>query len=154
MQVTPTEKSWGPNYLRFGVQLEGSNKENSDALRVAYHRKWVNSLGGEWLSGGQFGERSNLFTQFYQPLDARQRFFVQPWVGVVWDSLNVYQDDHRIAQYRLRSRDANLGFGANVGTLGQVRLGVHVTQARCIGRDRRTDLAHRRVAVAGLAAGA
>lgn len=122
LQVTPTEKSWGPNYLRFGVELEGSDKENSHALRVAYHRKWVNSLGGEWLSGGQFGERSNLFTQFYQPLDARQRFFVQPWLGVVRDSLNVYQDDHRIAQYRLRSRGANLGFGANVGTLGQVRL--------------------------------
>ena len=122
LQVTPTEKSWGPNYLRFGVALDGSNKENSYALRVAYHRKWVNSLGGEWLSGGQFGERSNLFTQFYQPLDARQRFFVQPALGVVRDTLNAYQDDHRIAQYRLRSRDANLGLGANVGTLGQVRL--------------------------------
>ena len=122
LQVTPTEKSWGPNYLRFGVELEGSNKENNDALRAAYHRKWINSLGGEWLSGGQFGERSNLFTQFYQPLDARQWFFVQPWVGVVWDSLNAYQDDHRVAQYRLRSRYANLGLGANVGTLGQVRL--------------------------------
>ena len=122
LQVTPTEKSWGPNYLRFGVELEGSNKENSYALRAAYHRKWVNSLGGEWLSGGQFGERSSLFTQFYQPLDARQRFFVQPLLGVARDSLNAYQDDHRIAQYRLRSRDASLGIGANVGTLGQVRL--------------------------------
>jgi NTE family protein len=122
LQVTPTEKSWGPNYLRFGVDLEASNKENSFALRAAYHRKLVNALGGEWLTGGQIGERATLFTQFYQPLEARQRFFVQPSVALTRDKLNVYQDDRRIAEYLIRSRGASLGLGLNVGTIGQLRL--------------------------------
>ena len=122
LQVTPTEKSWGPDYLRFGVDLHASNKENDFALRMAYHRKWLNPLGGEWLSGVQVGERATLFTQFYQPLEARQRFFVQPALALVHDRLNVYQDDRRIAEYQLRSRGASLGLGVNAGTVGQLRL--------------------------------
>jgi NTE family protein len=121
LQVTPTEKSWGPDYVRFGVDLEGSNKENEYALRAAYHRKWLNRLGGEWLSGGQVGERATLFTQFYQPLEARQRFFVQPALALSRDSLKVYQDDHRIAEYLVRRRVASFGLGMNVGTFGQLR---------------------------------
>jgi NTE family protein len=122
LQVTPTEKSWGPNYVRFGVALDGSNKENEYAVRAAYHRKWLNPLGGEWLTGGQGGERATVFTQFYQPLDARQRFFVQPTVALSRDNVNVYQDDRRIAQYLQRQRGATLAFGVNAGTVGQLRL--------------------------------
>ncbi|OIJ44055.1 patatin-like phospholipase family protein [Massilia timonae] len=122
LQVTPTEKSWGPDYLRFGVDLQASNKENDFALRAAYHRKWLNRFGGEWLTGVQIGERAILFTQFYQPIEARQRFFVQPALAVARDRLNVYQDDSRIAEYRLRSRGASLGLGVNAGTVGQLRL--------------------------------
>jgi NTE family protein len=122
LQVTPTEKNWGPNFLRFGVNFEGSNKETEYALRAAYHRKWLNPLGGEWLSGAQVGERSNWFTQFYQPLDARQYFFLQSSVGMSTDNLNAYQEDHRIAQYRLRSRTAIFAAGINVGTVGQLRV--------------------------------
>jgi len=122
LQVTPTEKSWGPDYLRFGVDLHASNKENDFALRAAYHRKWLNRFGGEWLSGVQIGERATLFTQFYQPLEARQRFFVQPALAVARDRLNVYQNDSRIAEYRLRNRGASLGLGYNAGTVGQLRL--------------------------------
>ncbi|MGF6272566.1 NTE family protein [Massilia sp. UYP11] len=122
LQVTPTEKSWGPDYLRFGVELQAANDENDFALRMAYHRKWLNPLGGEWLSGAQIGERATLFTQFYQPLGPRQRFFLQPALALVRDRLNVYQDDRRIAEYALRSRGASLGLGMNAGTVGQLRL--------------------------------
>jgi NTE family protein len=122
LEVTPTEKSWGPNYLRFGVNLEATTNENSFAVRAAYHRKWLNRLGAEWLTGVQLGERVTLFTQFYQPFDARQNFFVQPAVGLSRDNLNVYQDNRRIAEYLIRRREASLGLGANVGTFGQLRL--------------------------------
>ena len=122
LQVTPTEKSWGPDYLRFGVALDASNKDNEFALRLAYHRKWLNRFGGEWLSGVQLGERATVFSQFYQPLEARQRFFVQPSAAISREDLNIYQDDHRIAQYQLHNRGASLGFGVNAGTYGQLRL--------------------------------
>jgi NTE family protein len=123
LRILPTEKSWGPNYLRFGVSLEAGSKENNFSFRGAYHRKWVNSLGAEWLTGAQIGQHANLFTQFYQPLDPRQRFFVEPAVGVDRDRLNVYQDDQRIAEYILWERRAALNAGINLGVFGQARFG-------------------------------
>jgi NTE family protein len=64
-----------------------------------------------------------LYTEFYQPLDARQRWFVAPALGLSHDRINVYQDDDRVAQYLIRARRAMLNVGANVGVLGALRLG-------------------------------
>jgi NTE family protein len=123
LYIVVTEKSWGRDYLRAGVNLEAADDETQVALRGAYHRKWVNTLGAEWLSGFQLGERSSLYTEFYQPLDARQRWFVEPALGISRERLNVYQDDRRIAEYLVRQRRAALSLGANIGVLGALRLG-------------------------------
>lgn len=121
--INPVEKSWGPDYLRFGVSVEAGDKQNDFQVRGAYHRKWVNGYGGEWLSGAQLGERSNLFTEFYQPLDPRQRFFIEPAGALSRERLRVYQDDQRIAEYILRQKRAFLSAGMNFGVFGQARLG-------------------------------
>jgi NTE family protein len=123
LRIVVTEKSWGPDYLRSGVFVEATDKETEFALRVAYHRKWLNSLGGEWLSGFQVGERSSLYTEFYQPLDARQRWFVEPALGIDRDRLNVYENDNRIAEFLIRRNRAYFNAGTNIGVLGALRLG-------------------------------
>jgi len=123
LRITPMEKSWGPNYLRFGVNLEAGSKENDFALRTAYQKKWINRLGAEWLTGFQIGERATLFTEFYQPVDQRQRFFVEPALGIARSRLGIYQDDNRVAEYLIREQRVVLNAGANIGVLGQVRLG-------------------------------
>jgi NTE family protein len=123
LRIVVTEKSWGPNYLRSGVFIEATDKETQFALRAAYHRKWVNSLGAEWLTGFQVGERSTLYTEFYQPLDARQTWFVEPAVGISRDRLNVYENDNRVAEYLIRQNRAFFNVGMNVGVLGALRVG-------------------------------
>jgi NTE family protein len=123
LRIIVTEKSWGPDYVRFGVNIEAGDKQNDFAVRGAYHRKWVNSYGAEWLSGGQIGERSSLFTDFYQPLDPRQRFFVEPSVAIQRDRLRVYENDQRIAEYLVWQRRAAAYAGVNLGVFGQARLG-------------------------------
>ncbi|MEN3296088.1 MAG: hypothetical protein V7642_5341, partial [Burkholderiales bacterium] len=123
LRITPMEKSWGPNYLRFGMDLEASSQENEFAIRGAYHKRPINRLGGDWLSGFQVGERDTIFTEFYQPFDARQHLFIEPAIGISKNLYSAYQDDHRIAQYRIRERMAVLNLGANVGVIGQVRVG-------------------------------
>ncbi|WP_229411193.1 MULTISPECIES: hypothetical protein [unclassified Massilia] len=69
------------------------------------------------------GERSDLYTEFYQPLEARQRWFVEPALGISRERLNLYQNDHRIAEYLVRQKRAFVNLGANVGVLGALRLG-------------------------------
>ena len=123
LRIVVTEKSWGPDYLRSGVFIEATNQETEFALRAAYHRKWINALGAEWLSGFQVGERAALYTEFYQPLEARQRWFVEPALGLARDRINVYENDNRVAEYLIRQRRALLNLGANVGVLGALRLG-------------------------------
>jgi len=47
LHVTPIEKSWGSDYLRFGVNLQTNFKQDSAyTLRAAYDKTWLNSLGG------------------------------------------------------------------------------------------------------------
>jgi NTE family protein len=123
LRIEVTEKSWGPDYVRAGVLLEATDSETQFAMRGAYHRKWLNSLGAEWLSGFQVGERNSLYTEFYQPLDARQTWFVEPAAGIDRDRINVYQDDRRIAEYLIRQQRALFNVGANIGVLGALRLG-------------------------------
>jgi NTE family protein len=123
LRIVVVEKSWSPDYLRFGVNLEASNNENSFAFRTAYHRKWLNSLGAEWLSGVQIGDRSSVYTEFYQPLEPRQRFFVEAAAALARERVDAYEDDQRLAEYIVREKRVSMNLGANVGVLGAVRLG-------------------------------
>ncbi len=70
MVITPQEKSWGPDYLRFGLGLESDFQGDSAFnLLVQYRRTWLNRLGGEWLTEAQVGQDTHLFSEFFQPLN-------------------------------------------------------------------------------------
>ena len=124
LRIMPVEKRWGPDYARFAINMQADNSQGSGfGLRAAYHQTWLNALGGEMIYHGEIGSTSRLGVNYYQPLDARQRFFFESTAGVGQTRLNVYEDDKRIAQYR----DSETGFGAhlgaNIGLLGPVRFG-------------------------------
>ena len=124
LRVMPVEKRWGPDYLRFGINLQADNSQGTSfGLRVAYHSTWLNRLGGELLVTGDIGSTNRLGANFYQPLDAAQRFFVEATTGVEQSRLNIYQNDARIAQYKITENGYGAYLGTNVGTLGPVRLG-------------------------------
>lgn len=124
LRVTPVEKPWGPDYLRFGLNLQADNKQGSSfGLRTAYHATWLNALGAEALVTAEVGSASRLGINLYQPLDPAQRFFAEGNAGVERSRLMIYQDDDRIAKFKITESAAGLGLGANVGRLGAVRLG-------------------------------
>lgn len=124
LRVMPNEKSWGPDYLRFGLSLESAVGNTSNYnLRAAYQRTWLNPLGGEWLSTLQVGTTPGIGTEFYQPLDRRQRFFVDPALHYEEETYNLYSHNQRITQYNIRRGNLDLMAGANVGLLGPVKLG-------------------------------
>jgi NTE family protein len=123
LRVTPLEKGWGPDYLRFGVNLEVADQGATFDLRVGYQRTWINRLGAELLLVGQVGSTMGAGAEFYQPLDPAQRFFVEPVLGVQRRIIGIYQDDLKFAEYRIGMRAAEVAFGSNLGRLGQARLG-------------------------------
>ena len=124
LHVTPIEKSWGTDYLRFGVNLEADFNQNSSyTLRAAYDKTWLNSLGGELLVGAEIGRKNQLGIDLYQPLDAGQRYFIESALSYGKETIDFYQDDHKLADYEQFKGAVSLGAGVNVGQLGQVRAG-------------------------------
>ena len=76
--VLVKEKPWR-NYVRFGLELEAALGDQANFNLLASHRlKYLNSFGGEWRNDVILGSDVLLSTELYQPLSARQYFFVAP----------------------------------------------------------------------------
>jgi len=124
LRVTPVEKSWGPDYLRFGVSLYSDFKQDSSfGLRAAYDKTWLNNLGGQLLVAGEIGRRNGVAVDYDQPLDDRQRYFMETSLSYGTDNYGVYQNNHKLADYEKTKGNASLGVGVNGGLLGQLRAG-------------------------------
>jgi NTE family protein len=125
LEILPVEKSWGPDYLRLNIGAStDSSADILGILRLDHTRTWVNARGGQWHSAVQIGGQSLLASDFYQPLDARHRFFVQPMAGLESSREDLYLDGDRIARYFVRVIYLQLDGGLNVGSKAQLRLGI------------------------------
>ncbi|MEF8697886.1 MAG: patatin-like phospholipase family protein [Candidatus Accumulibacter sp. UW26] len=124
LRVTPLEKSWGPDYLRYGVNLDSNFKVDSTySLRLAYQKTWLNRLGGEFLASAEIGSQSGVSVDLYQPVDEAQRYFVESTVGVLNKQSPIYQNNDKIAVYQVTHSTARILAGINLGLLGQLRAG-------------------------------
>lgn len=125
VSITAIEKSWGPDYLRFGLGLQSDFKgENAFNLAASYRRTWLNPLGAEWRTDAQVGQVSYLTTEFYQPLGARNGLFVAPRATVMRRNLDLFAEDNRIARYNLRTSYVSLDLGASFTRYGETRIGL------------------------------
>jgi NTE family protein len=124
LRITPIEKPWGPDYLRFGLNLSSDFRTESQyQLRALYQMTWLNKLGGEWLSSAQIGSVQAIATEFYQPVDSRQRFFVHPAASTSLRKWGLYFEGDRLAIYRVQDSRAGIEAGMNLGVYGQARVG-------------------------------
>jgi NTE family protein len=124
LRVMPVEKSWGPDYLRFGINLNTTLKSGSTySLRAAYQKTWLNPLGGELILAAELGNNTGLGVEWYQPLEPTQRYFVEAAASVRRESAPIFVDDNRISDYRNSVSRFDLVGGVNIGLLGQTRLG-------------------------------
>jgi NTE family protein len=118
-------KSWGPNYIRFGLNLEddfeGNSRYNVAARFIATE---LNVLGGEWLSDFQIGDHPRAYTEFYQPLGFGHRYFVSPHLGADVSNLEVRDANGRITEYRLHDYSSGFDFGRELGKWGEWRVGL------------------------------
>jgi len=124
MVIEPTEKSWGTNYLRFGLALasdfQGDNQFN---VLMQYRRAWLNSLGGELTTELQIGQNTRLQAEFYQPLEESGNWFVAPSAYVGQQSRGVFVNDDKVADYLTSVLQGGVDAGRVFGTWGQLRVG-------------------------------
>ncbi|MCL4778187.1 MAG: patatin-like phospholipase family protein [Gammaproteobacteria bacterium] len=125
LEIRPVEKSWGPTFLRFDLGLAANGDSLIQAIvRADIDRTWVNSYGGEWHSSFQIGTQMLAQTDFYQPMDLRQRFFVQPMARYEANVEDIFDDGERIARYFGREAYGQVDLGMNLDSRAQVRVGL------------------------------
>ncbi len=123
--VDAVEKSWGPDYLRFGLGLSTDFSGDSYFnVLASYRRTWLNKLGGEWRNDLQFGQATRFTSEFYQPLFVSRYLFVAPAVDYNEYLQTVFQGATPIASYRNRSTAVGLDLGSQFTKYGELRVGL------------------------------
>jgi NTE family protein len=124
LRISPVEKRWGPDYLRFGLGLSSNFSQGSSyAMRLAWHKTWLNRLGGELLVTGELGTTSGGGIEWYQPLDGAQRWFGAVGTSYRRERRDIFQDDQRISEYTLANATTDFVLGRSLGSLGHVQAG-------------------------------
>jgi len=130
LRLMPVEKSWGPDYLRLGLRLDSSLSQGSNfLLRAGYQKTWLNRLGAEMLVTGEIGSTSGASIEFYQPLNATQRYFVDATAEYRRERADYFDGNQRLAEYRISRSRLDLVAGINFDLYGQLRAGWRESKA-------------------------
>lgn len=123
VEVQGVEKSWGPNYLKFGLSLASDKEQTRFNLGASHRATWLNSLGAEWRNDVQVGYHDRVASEFYQPLHFRSGMFVAPRYEYDGEPIAFFVDGRRVGQYVVQTSRAHLDFGLQ-NKFGELRLGV------------------------------
>jgi len=123
--ISARGKRSGTDYLRVGLNLSDDMRGDSAFnLGASYRVNGINRLGAEWLTRAQIGDKQELYSEFYQPLDVGSRYFVAPYASFEAQNVDSVLDNDPIAQYRVERYGFGLNFGRQIGNNGEVRFGV------------------------------
>ncbi len=125
VMVYATPKSWGPNYLHFGLDMEGDfSGDTATNMVFGYSRSEVNQWAGDWTTLLQLGQEPKLLSYLHQPLGLDLSYFVQPSFSIERTNVGVFSGDHEIAKYRLKQSGFQLVVGKEFGTNAVFSLGI------------------------------
>ncbi len=124
LTINVNEKSWGPNYLSFGLNYEDNfDGETRFNLASSLRMTELNELGGEWQTGVQLGTEPWVRTQWYQPLDYGYERFLVLGGEYSRDTISLYDAaGTRISEVDVTSRSADLALGMEIGGNAEIRL--------------------------------
>jgi NTE family protein len=121
----PVLKSWGPTFMAFDYGVETSLEGNPLLVASALMRRtWPESGGREWRVLAQFGAETRLETDLRTNLGATRRTFILPRVGWYDQREDVFIDNEHVATYDERSLYAELRGGLELGTSGDLQVGL------------------------------
>jgi NTE family protein len=124
LTLEPREKSWGPNYLRFGLGLSTDFDGESAFTLLADHRMtWLNSRGLEWRNRIALGDLTGIASELYQPLDLARQWFIAPRANAEQQLESIFIGEDAVSEYRNRRAQVGLDVGRRMGSLGELRLG-------------------------------
>lgn len=130
LRVTAHEKSYGPPFVDFAVNVDGSGVgafDFSAGARVTFMD--VEHHGGEWRNDLLLGSSNLAATEFYQPL-AGSRFFVAPYAFASKLPRNAFSGQTRVAVFGDERAGGGLDLGFDVNRHSEIRLGYQIFEGK------------------------
>ena len=129
LEVSARRKSWGPNYLRFGLDLQDDFQGNNNfTAGVRFVLTEVNPYMAEWNIDLKVGEQPMFGAEFYQPLGYASPWFVAPRFNFDSRTVQVRDGERLLGEYRVHETNFGIDLGREFADWGEVRAGLrHVT---------------------------
>lgn len=119
VEVLAKRSESGHKYFRFGLAIQDDfNGESDYRISVAFTNLAVNKIGGEFEARIALGDEQGVFAEFYQPVDAAQRYYLFANAGYGTTNTNIFDDDRILAQARISETRGQIGAGINFGNWG------------------------------------
>jgi NTE family protein len=136
--IEAPHRSWGPNYLRFGLNLmDQFDGHGRYQLAARYTMTELNRMGAEFQADGRVGQDPEASLEFYQPLfygktrlDYAAAYFLAPTIGYGRE-LRFFTNDNgsRLAEYSLDSFRTGIDAGRQLANWGELRGGLRHAEA-------------------------
>lgn len=124
LKINATEKPWGTSGIEFGLDLSTDmDGESVFNIAAAYTMKPMNGLNGEWRSVVQLGENPILATEWYQPLDTEEKYFINPILQIERMTVNNFLGSKVFSRHQVKQTFMELWAGRNFGNLARLRVG-------------------------------
>jgi NTE family protein len=136
IEVSATRPKNGEDAVRFGLALQDDlDGESGYQLAAGYTNRAINDLGGEWQTLLTLGDEFSIQTEFYQPIDYSQQFYVFSRAFTGKANANVFDDDQNIVgEVRLTQSSLEFGGGLNLANWGTIRTGLVANKGHLRGR--------------------
>jgi NTE family protein len=125
------DKSWGPHYLRIGLDMNTDFAGRSAFnVKLSHNRHWLTENGGEWRNLFQIGEVPRWFSEVYHPLNWSNKlgddWFIAGYGDIERREVAVYNPDSGAERGRFNRRAGRIGIdlGQPWGRLGELRIGL------------------------------
>ncbi|PHR59992.1 MAG: hypothetical protein COA43_08475 [Robiginitomaculum sp.] len=131
LEVSAVAKESSEGYYKVGIKLDSNFSGESDfKLGFSYTKPLVNKFGGEWRTEVNIGDNFDLTSEYYQPIGARRRFFVEPSFSVNSQKTDFFdEDDRKRGKLKSEIYGASLQGGMLFGTWGEFRTGLTLVKA-------------------------
>ena len=129
LHIAVEEKSWGPNFLEFGIGWEDDLDNNSDLnFDIAYTLGNLTRHGGELRSELEMGTARSFDTEFYMPLNETRDFYSSSryiYKSFAW---NIYVENNPLIPIEQHYHSISQGLGYNYIQEGFLEIGITAEQ--------------------------
>ncbi|MCP5381542.1 MAG: patatin-like phospholipase family protein [Kordiimonadaceae bacterium] len=138
LEIRTRQREGGEDYFRFGLAIQEDFEGESDfQLAVGFTNLAINSYGGEWQTLFKVGQEFSLFTELYQPIDYKEKYYLFANAGGGKINRNLLSDNGDgtiLGQVRISEFGTQIGAGRNFGRWGTLRTGIRKTFGNIKGR--------------------